>query len=393
MLIEALGMALACSILVKYACDSFEAASGHLGREVFRMPPGVRGATLEAIGSSLPELLTTSFLLFAYADLGGFAAGIATCAGSAVFNAVVIPALCVLAVTVKSRAMPEPLPFILLDRSTVLRDGLFFLAAELVLIYFLAGPALTGLMGVGLVAIYLVYFSYLLRQLRQGGDDGAEDLDEETDTPPLRPRSLRTWGVRLLTLDWNGLLFGGRPYSARSAWIVLGLSVATLSIACHGLATAVMRSAEALGVPAYFTAVILGAAATSVPDTFISVGNALRGEYDDAVANAVGSNIFDICVALGLPLAVYGFVYGEVPLGVGAGEADIQTLRVALLVVTACVLGLFLFGGRDGNATRVGRGKAAVLLMLYLLWNLTIFVQAADAGGHSGFGLALLGGG
>eukprot|EP01047_Picozoa_sp_COSAG01_P114438 COSAG01_NODE_43112_length_433_cov_0.772455_1_plen_71_part_01 len=53
-------------------------------------------------------------------------------------------------------------------------------------------------------------------------------------------------------------------------------------------------AAEALDVAPYFTAVILGAAASSVPDTIISYKDAMKGDYDDAIANAIGSNIFDI---------------------------------------------------------------------------------------------------
>lgn len=112
-------------------------------------------------------------------------------------------------------------------------------------------------------------------------------------------------------------------------------------------------AAEALDVAPYFTAVILGAAASSVPDTIISYKDAMKGDYDDAIANAIGSNIFDIwcacCAiscsslhhsddthansfALGLPLFLYGLIVDEVDM-TGAGEGDkdvseIQSLRI-----------------------------------------------------------------
>ncbi|HEB79215.1 MAG TPA: hypothetical protein ENI79_01900, partial [Rhodospirillales bacterium] len=73
------------SMVMMYACNSFDDAASHLGRN---MTAGVRGATINAVGSSMPELLTTFFLLFLFQDQGGFAAGIATTAGSAIFNAV-----------------------------------------------------------------------------------------------------------------------------------------------------------------------------------------------------------------------------------------------------------------------------------------------------------------
>ena len=59
---------------------------------------GVKGATINAISSSLPELLTTIFFLVFLKDAKGFSGGIGTVAGSAVFNAMIIPAFSVLIV-------------------------------------------------------------------------------------------------------------------------------------------------------------------------------------------------------------------------------------------------------------------------------------------------------
>jgi len=85
--------------VIAFACDSFEPAADYLGTEVYKLAPGVRGASIEAVASSLPELFTTMVLLFVYNDVDGFSAGIATCAGSALFNGAVIPAICILCVT------------------------------------------------------------------------------------------------------------------------------------------------------------------------------------------------------------------------------------------------------------------------------------------------------
>ena len=100
-----------------------------------------------------------------------------------------------------------------------------------------------------------------------------------------------------------------------------------------------MLSASALGVPAYFTALIFAAAATSVPDTVLSVKDAMRGEYDDAISNAVGSNTFDITVGLGLPLLLYALLFDNV-LVMSADQT--QALRIVLFAVTVVVLAAFL---------------------------------------------------
>ena len=380
MLAMALGTIVLCSIFIMYACDSFEPASGYLGRN---MPSGVRGATINAIGSSLPELMTTIVFLFGpvfwpavYGDrMDAFSAGIATTAGSAIFNAVIIPAVCILAVMFvgvrQSDGTRKKIDHIVLTKSTVVRDGFFFLLAESALIWFLRDTSLVWWMGGALVLIYIAYFSFLMVQFklhgsqdgdRDDGDDGDGDGDEG--------------GAGILGLGWlldfNARFFGGASFNTGRAWVVLAGATVVIGVACMFLVWAVNSSAAALGVAPYFTAVILAAGATSVPDTVLSVKDALNGEYDDAIANAVGSNIFDICVCLGLPLLVYGLFVGSVEvMGVGAA-ADVQILRVALFATTGVVLGLFLIG------KRLGRGKAIALFGLYFVWTAFVILRARE---------------
>ncbi len=47
------------------------------------------------------------------------------------------------------------------------------------------------------------------------------------------------------------------------------------------------------------------AGGTSIPDLLSSLIVAKKGKADMAVSNAVGSNIFDILICLGLPWMVY----------------------------------------------------------------------------------------
>jgi Ca2+/Na+ antiporter len=162
---------------------------------------------------------------------------------------------------------------------------------------------------------------------------------EEPDSADADDEELPSCGLALVTFDFNPLIYSSSAEdfsSASQAWVVLLCSTLVIAFACYVLAEAVMLSAKALGIAPYFTAVILGAAASSVPDTYISYKDALKGDYDDAVrlhghrpdraartyltgvgaacqvANAIGSNIFDICFALGLPLFLYGLIHGSV---------------------------------------------------------------------------------
>lgn len=325
----ALAIVLASMIVIWKACDFFEAGSSYVGQG---LPPGVRGATINAIGSSLPELMTTFCLLFLFRDQDGFSAGIATCAGSAVFNAVIIPAVVILAVTWKGRNRVNP-PRITLTRSVVLRDGAFFIGAEVVLIYFLGFETLTWGMGAGLMAIYFCYFGFMMVQVVFSKREPDEDEEAEEDMTTAK------------------------------AWRYLGLSTLVIGGACYGLSWAVIDLARILDVPVFMTAVVFGAAATSVPDLILSLKDALNGEYDDAVANAVGSNIFDITICLGLPLFCYGLVYGDVTLTAAAGsEANVQVLRYGLIAVSTLVVGMFLI------RKRLGPNDGLALLALFAGW-------------------------
>ncbi|HBU48618.1 MAG TPA: pseudouridine synthase [Myxococcales bacterium] len=377
LLLMSLGLVLATMYVIKYACDSFEGASDYLGTKVYKMAPGVRGASIEAAASSLPEFFTTLFLLFVYHDQDGFSAGIATCAGSAIFNAAVIPAVCILAVTIKG-VKGVQISQLALGKSTLVRDAFFFVMAELLFIYFLGFTALAWWMGVVLMVGYGIYAAVLMRGLG-GSDDVEEEEEEEEEDGAEAPGFFKA----LITFDFNHLLFGGQEFNARRAWIVLSSATLVIAVACYFLAEAVMWSAQALRVPAFFTAVILGAAASSVPDTIISYKNALKGDYDDAVSNAFGSNVFDICFALGLPLALYGLIYGDVPLKAPESGAGIVELCIALLVLSLIVLATFLVAktGEDERGRKVvyaGMGRGIILVVIYGAWTTYVVGRAME---------------
>ncbi len=358
----ALAAVVVSSIVIMFACNSFDDAASHLGRN---MAPGVRGATINAVGSSMPELLTAFFLLFLFQDRDGFAAGVATTAGSAIFNSVVIPAVCIFAVRYRgvlvqgvpgAAAVREKVKSFEISKSNLIRDGFFLLVAEAALIWFLGNSTMTWWMGATLLGIYGFYFIYLSRGFGHTEDDAEDDAEDEDDDSESPSSKLKA----LLTLDFNTLLFDSDDYSTGSAWVVLSLATGAIALASWLLAEAVMVSADAMGVPPYFTALIFAAAATSVPDTVLSVKDALRGDYDDALSNAIGSNTFDITVGLGLPLLLYALIFGTDVEVMSADET--QLLRIVLFGVTVVVLASLLL------RKRITISVAYLLSAIYVGW-------------------------
>ena len=131
-----LGLIIATMVVIWRASDGFETASELLGEN---LSDGVRGATINAIGSSMPELFTTLFFLVVLKETEGFAGGLGTTAGSAIFNGMIIPAVVILAV-VGAGVVQR----VNVSRKVLYRDGLSLLAAEAILIFLIGGTSWSG---------------------------------------------------------------------------------------------------------------------------------------------------------------------------------------------------------------------------------------------------------
>lgn len=334
-----------CCLVIWRASDGFEVASEYLGRN---LSEGVRGATINAIGSSIPELFTTAIFLFALDDVNGFAGGIGTTAGSAIFNGVIIPAAVTLVVLGFGIAKS-----IQLSQKVILRDGIALLLCEAVLIVIISGSTLDWYHGLILMALYVIYIVYMFSSMKKGANQEEEEDDEDEDQDEI-PGLFQA----LITLDLENIFIRGRALTTANSWILLIAATAVLGFSCYYLVYACEGLGHELGIPVYFVAVILAAAATSVPDTIISIRDGMKGNYDDAISNALGSNIFDICFALGLPLFIYTLMNEPIAMTENV-IAQTGELRVFLIISTFIAFLIFLVG------KYMTRGKAYGLLSIY----------------------------
>lgn len=381
-------VAFASYVLAK-SCNSFEGAADFLGR---KLPPGVKGATINAVGSSLPELFTTIALLFFIGGDEVFGAGIAVTAGSAVFNSDIIPCLCIIVVTapalarmmfrvstlglMKLKSEWHTTESFEIDKPALIRDGIAVIIAELVLIYLLGKSTLTWVDGAILMVIYLPYVAFMAWQSSKfdnenkalAADDEEQEEESQPEEDPDNPREPVGKLKAIINFDFNNLYFGGKPYVPESSWkpwMVLTSAVLVISGACYVLGETIVLSAKLLNVHEIVTALFLGAAASSVPDTILSVKDSMKGNHNDAISNAVGSNTFDICVALGFPLFLYGLTEGTIPM---PDHDSVLGMRVALVVVTTVILTTFLI------PKKVRFWQAIVLAILYIIWTAFILM-------------------
>lgn len=359
MILISLLLIILCCLIIWRASDGFEAASEYLGRN---LNDGVRGATINAIGSSMPELFTTLFFLFVLMDKDGFAGGIGTTAGSAIFNGMIIPAFVILVVLLKGMASS-----VKVSKKVLLRDGLALLLCEFVLILLLGDKFLSWEHGLILMLLYVVYATYMIKTMDTGNGD-SENVDEEEDDEEENNRSPL---YNLVTLNLEPVMVKN-TINTPSAWGLLLVTMLIIGMACLLLVKSCEWMGEALEIPIYFIAVILASAATSVPDTILSIKDAKKGNYDDAVANALGSNIFDVCFALGLPLFIFCLIYGPIEMNAET-VINISELRILLFILTAIAFGIYIF------KTQLTYINAFLLLFVYALFTFYIFGKSLDA--------------
>ncbi len=346
-------------LIIWRSSDGFEVASGYLGRN---LTDGVRGATINAVGSSIPELFTTLFSLMLLGEVDNFAFGIGTTAGSAIFNGMIIPAVAILAVIGYGIAHK-----VNVSRKVILRDGIGLIIAELILIYMVSGNHLTWVHGLVLMLTYVVYVAYMFGTMKKKEETTAvEEKPEELEGKSMeRKQSVLK---ALVLLDFEDV-FVRKKINTANAWMLLLFSMLVIGLACIVLIHSCELLSEELGIAPYFIAVVLASAATSVPDTILSYRDAVAGQYDDAVANALGSNIFDICFALGFPLFAFTLFNGPIVM-TPETVANVAELQASLVILTIVAFLIYYF---NNGLKQI---HAFLLLGLYVAFIGFIFAKA-----------------
>jgi sodium/potassium/calcium exchanger 4 len=116
-----------------------------------------------------------------------------------------------------------------------------------------------------------------------------------------------------------------------------------------------------IGIPEVVMGTLVVAAGTSIPDALGSIAVAKAGEGDMAVANAVGSNVFDIWLGLGLPWLI---ILPSQP----NGRILIETAQLLPSVgILFGVLMIYYFS-LYWNSWRLTRRTGAAFLLVYVLF-------------------------
>lgn len=249
------------ALLIKGADFFVDGASGIADK--FGIPQIIIGLTIVAFGTSAPEAAVS--ITAAFNQNTGVAIG--NVIGSNILNIFIILGVtsCIIPLTVQKNTLKYEIPFVI------------FITALLVVMGGLLGE-LGLIAGIILLAVFAVFFVYLIRTSKNGG--GEEESEEPKKKKPV-------WLLILMTLlGLVGIVLG-------SDFTVDGATV---------IAKTFGMSDRLIGL----TIVALG---TSLPELVTSIVAGKKGNSDIAVGNVVGSNIFNILFVLGLTAVICPIPY------------------------------------------------------------------------------------
>jgi len=314
-----MGVIILSSIVIYLAGEKFAESSSKIG-DYFKLSRDVKGATLDAISSSLPELLVALYSVIFFKQ---FEVGIGTIAGSALFNLLVIPGICVFVAPVAFKV----------SKKVISRDALFYMISVFVLIILIFYFKKWGFfVAILLLLIYLIYVKELIKNTKTHQRNSSKKRIKIN-----LPKEVFLFFILL---------------------IVTGIFTFLLTGSAINLA-------NDLGISPIIIAFTVIAAATSIPDTVISVTNARKGNIADATSNVFGSNIFDILVGIGLPLLIYCSYKGSVLI-------NFSNLEIVLGLLGSTILILSFFG----ESHTLNRKHATILLIMYVLFVLYTILLA-----------------
>lgn len=316
------------------------------------LPSDVAGASLMAAGSSAPELFIALIAVFRGGEHSEV--GIGTIVGSAVFNILVITgAAAVIAGDMKMK------------RGAVERDIIFYLGSVAILLFvFWNGEILLWEAGL-MVVSYVGYLALLWYWSRTNPEDTAEG----TVGGKHVPKAGTGIGSRINNAVERAFALVMRDPEKNFVWALL-LSIAIIAALSYVLVESAVVLSNALGLPPVIVSLTLLAAGTSAPDLIASIDVARDGRGGMAVANAVGSNIFDVLVGLGVPWAITLLVIDPVLL-VGT-----EGLIVSIFLLSTTVIVLYIFLNTERKLTRT---EGWLLLLTYAVY--VGYVIIANSGG------------
>ena len=313
--------------LIKGA-DFFVEGSSSIAKKL-KVPSIIIGLTIVAMGTSLPETAVSVTASMVHNN----ELAISNVVGSNIFNLMFVIGVC---------AILTP---VLVQRETIVRDIPFSVLCALILLglgYLAWGDAhgmtlghLDGAIFLGAFAGYVLYMIRTALKARAEGKkieiEGIEELEDGEMKLLSYPKS-----IVCIIGGAAAIAFGG------------DLTVDAAS-----------RIAIDLGMSQTLVGLTIVSIGTSLPELVTSVVAARKNEVDMAVGNAVGSNVFNILMVLGIASAIS-------PLSL------ISENVIDILVLIIFSIAVWAFARSEKKITR---REGIVMVLMYLIYSAYIIMR------------------
>ena len=261
MLVPVLLFLLGFILLIKGG-DWFVDGSTDLARR-FHVPEIVIGATVVAIGTTLPEVLVSA----TGALKGHSEIAYGNAIGSVICNTALISAVtfAIRPCRVDTKSFRVPVVF-------------FFIAAVFYALNAYIGRTFTRLSGIALLLMFAAYIAYTIWDGKRNGYGNPDDAEEENGEQPL----------------WKTI-------------VMLAVGAAGIAVGANLLVDNGTLIAEAIGVPESVIALTFVALGTSLPELVTAITALVKGHSALSLGNIVGANLFNLVLVSGLSTTLSPF--------------------------------------------------------------------------------------
>jgi len=285
-------------ILLIMLSDVFVDAASSLAVKL-KVPKMLIALTIAAFGTCAPELAIS----FNSISEGNVDMTMANVIGSSIVNILLIVGIAAIVrpISIKERVVKKELPLLLVVTTAffvLISDSLFSRGAI---------NGLTRADAVMLICWFVVFILYILRIVRKNRKD-----DEEQEC----------------------------KYGLKSSIILIIISLLIIVMASDVVVDSAVYIAEMFGISQKIISMTIIVIGTSLPELTMTVSSARKGEFDMAVGNIIGTNIFNMCVVLGLPIAIYGSVT----------SSSFNLIDTSMVLIASIFF--FLFGTSDRKLSR-----------------------------------------
>ena len=98
-------------------------------------------------------------------------------------------------------------------------------------------------------------------------------------------------------------------YSPLVACILLVVSIILIAYSSDLIVNNAKEIAHSLEISEKIITMFVIVVGTSLPEMIMTITSAKKNEFDMAIGNIIGTNIFNVCIVLGLPILFYGDIF------------------------------------------------------------------------------------